>query len=129
MASSSKSSGSRIYRTVKPFLQASILSRHKEIAMLQSVGMTGQQVKRMLIYEGIGYSVLGLLCSLILSILGSVTVVRMMGAELTYFTWHFTLLPVFLCIVPLVLITTFVPFICYKKMAQKTVVERLRIAE
>ena len=110
-------------------MMTSILSRHKEIAMLQSVGMTGQQVKRMLIYEGIGYSVLGLLCSLILSILGSVTVVRMMGAELTYFTWHFTLLPVFLCIVPLILITTLVPLICYKKMAQKTVVERLRIAE
>lgn len=110
-------------------MMTSILSRHKEIAMLQSVGMTGQQVKRMLIYEGIGYSVLGLLCSLILSIFGSVTVVRMMGAELTYFTWHFTLLPVFLCIVPLVLITAFVPFICYKRMAQKTVVERLRIAE
>lgn len=110
-------------------MMTSILSRHKEIAMLQSVGMTGQQVKRMLIYEGIGYSVLGLLCSLILSILGSVTVVRMMGAELTYFTWHFTLLPVFLCIVPLILITALVPLICYKKMAQKTVVERLRIAE
>ena len=110
-------------------MMTSILSRHKEIAMLQSVGMTGQQVKRMLIYEGVGYSVLGILCSLILSIIGSLTIVRMMGAELCYFTWHFTLLPVFLCIIPLVLITAFVPLICYNKMAQKTVVERLRIAE
>ncbi|HIT33473.1 MAG TPA: FtsX-like permease family protein, partial [Candidatus Faecousia intestinigallinarum] len=110
-------------------MMTSILSRHKEIAMLQSVGMTGKQVKQMLIYEGVGYSVLGLICSLILSILGSVTVVRMMGAELTYFTWHFTLLPVFLCIVPLILITALVPLICYKKMVQKTVVERLRVAE
>ena len=59
----------------------------------------------------------------------SLTVVRMMGAELTYFTWHFTLLPVFLCIIPLILITAIVPLVCYNKMAQKTVVERLRIAE
>lgn len=110
-------------------MTTSILSRHKEIAMLQSVGMTGQQVKQMLIYEGVGYSVLGLLCSLILSIVGSLTVVRMMGAELSYFTWHFTLFPVFLCVIPLVLITAFVPIVCYNKMAQKTVVERLRIAE
>ena len=86
-------------------MMTSILSRHKEIAMLQSVGMTGSQVKKMLIYEGIGYSVLGLLASLILSVVGSFTVVRMMGAELSYFTWHFTLLPVFLCIIPLVFIT------------------------
>lgn len=110
-------------------MTTSILSRHREIAMLQSVGMTGRQVKRMLVYEGIGYSVLGFLCSLILSAAGSLTVVRMMGAELSYFTWHFTLLPVILCIIPLVLITAFVPLACYHKMAQKTVVERLRIAE
>ncbi|MFR5738340.1 MAG: ABC transporter permease [Coprococcus sp.] len=110
-------------------MMTSILSRHKEIAMLQSVGMTGSQVKKMLIYEGIGYSVLGLLASLILSVVGSFTVVRMMGAELSYFTWHFTLLPVFLCIIPLFFITAIVPLICYNKMAQKTVVERLRTAQ
>lgn len=110
-------------------MMTSILSRHKEIAVLQSVGMTGPQVKRMLMYEGIGYSALGFLCSLILSALGSLTVVRMMGAELSYFTWHFTLIPVLICMIPLILITAFVPLICYNKMAQKTVVERLRIAE
>ena len=110
-------------------MATSILSRYREIAMLQSVGMTGRQVKQMLIYEGIGYSILGLFGSLILSVIASLTVVRMMGAELTYFTWHFTLLPVFLCIIPLILITAIVPLVCYNKMAQKTVVERLRIAE
>ena len=110
-------------------MTTSILSRYREIAMLQSVGMTGRQVKQILIYEGIGYSILGLFGSLILSVIASLTVVRMMGAELTYFTWHFTLLPVFLCIIPLILITAIVPVVCYNKMAQKTVVERLRIAE
>ena len=110
-------------------MTTSILSRYREIAMLQSVGMTGRQVKQMLIYEGIGYSILGLFGSLILSVIASLTVVRMMGAELTYFTWHFTMLPVFLCIIPLILITAIVPLVCYNKMAQKTVVERLRIAE
>ena len=110
-------------------MTTSILSRYREIAMLQSVGMTGRQVKQMLIYEGIGYSILGLFGSLILSVIASLTVVRMMGAELTYFTWHFTLIPVFLCIIPLILITAIVPLVCYNKMAQKTVVERLRIAE
>lgn len=62
-------------------------------------------------------------------LVGSVTVVRMMGAELTYFTWHFTLTPVFFCMIPLIIITALVPLFCYNKMAQKTVVERLRIAE
>lgn len=110
-------------------MTTSILSRHKEIAMLQSVGMTGQQVKEMLIFEGVGYSVLGLTCSVLLSTIVSVTIVRNMGAELTYFTWHFSLLPVILYAIPLIVITGFIPFICYKKMAQKTVVERLRAIE
>lgn len=110
-------------------MMTSILSRYREIAMLQSVGMTGQQVKSMLIYEGVGYSVLGLICSFILSTIASVTVVKMMGAELSYFTWHFSLLPVIVCAIPLVVITAFVPLLCYHKMSKRTVVERLRIAE
>ena len=110
-------------------ITTSILSRYREIAMLQSIGMTGRQVKQMLIYEGIGYSILGLLGSLILSVIASLTVVRMMGAELTSSTWHFTLIPVFLCIIPLILITAIVPLVCYNKISQKTVVDRLRIAE
>ncbi|MEA1960677.1 MAG: FtsX-like permease family protein, partial [Bacillota bacterium] len=110
-------------------MMTSVLSRHKEIAMLQSVGMTGQQVKKMLIFEGLGYSFLGLLCSLVLSIVASVTVVQMMGAELSYFTWHFTLYPVALCVVPMIVITALIPLLCYKKMSQKTVVERLRTTE
>lgn len=100
-------------------MMTSILSRYKELAMLQSVGMTGRQVKQMLMIEGIGYSALGLICSLLISIVGSLTVVRMMGAELSYFTWHFTLLPVFLCVIPLVLITAFVPLVCYNKWHRK----------
>ena len=110
-------------------MMTSILSRYREIAMLQSVGMTGKQVKSMLIYEGLGYSVLGLVCSFILSTIASITVVKMMGAELSYFTWHFTLLPVMLCAIPLIAITVLVPLLCYRKMSKITVVERLRTAE
>lgn len=110
-------------------MTTSILSRHMEIAMMQSVGMTGRQVKQMLVFEGIGYSMLGLAYSFILSSLASVTVVRIMGAGLSYFTWHFTLFPVILCVIPLIMITGIIPFLCYKKLAQKTVVERLRTAE
>ena len=62
-------------------MTTSILSRHKEIAMLQSVGMTGWQVKQMLICEGVGYSALGLLCSLILSIYPSPNKLKLAYAE------------------------------------------------
>ena len=97
--------------------------------MLQAVGMTGRQVEKMFVWEGLGYSVLGLVCSFLLSSLASVTVVRSMGAELSYFTWHFTLLPVFLCAFPLTAVTALLPAICCRKVGKEPVVERLRTAE
>ena len=110
-------------------MATSILTRHKELAMLQSVGMTLRQLRQMLMLEGLGYSALSLLCSLILSVAASLTLVRRMGAALTYFTWRFTLLPVALCVIPLLLITALVPLVCCNHMARQSVVERLRIAE
>lgn len=110
-------------------MMTSILSRRRETAMLQSVGMTGRQVEKMFVWEGLGYSVLGLVCSFLLSALASATVVRSMGAELSYFTWHFTLIPVLLCTFPLTAVTALLPVICCRKMAKEPVVERLRSAE
>lgn len=34
----------------------SILSRRQELAMMESIGMTGKQQKRMLRYEGLAYA-------------------------------------------------------------------------
>ena len=71
-------------------ITTSILSRYREIAMLQSVGMTGWQVKQILIYEGIGYSILGLFrFSSDTFRYSKSNGGSMMGVELTYFTWHF----------------------------------------
>ncbi len=103
----------------------SIISRYKEFAMLQSVGMTNKQLKKMLTMEGLGYLFFSILAALTLSSIANFTIVRSLGADLTYFTWHFTLLPVLLCILPLIMITILVPVCCYKKVAKKSVIERL----
>ena len=110
-------------------MMTSILSRYREIAMLQSVGMTGRQVKEMLIFEGLSYAFWGLAVSIVLAAAASITIVKMMGAELSYFTWRFTLLPVAACILPLVAVTALSPCLCSRKMSQKTGVERLRTGE
>ncbi len=110
-------------------MTTSILTRHTEIAILQAVGMTGRQVKSMLILEGLGYAVLGFGLSLILSALANITIVQTLGNELAFFTYDFTLTPALLCIIPLVLVTAIVPLICYRNMAKQSVVERLRKSE
>ena len=49
-------------------IMTGILSRKREFAVLQSVGMTRRQLKRMLIYEGLFYAVGSIIASLILSV-------------------------------------------------------------
>lgn len=49
-------------------IMTGILSRKREFAVLQSVGMTKRQLKLMLIYEGLFYAVGSIIASLILSV-------------------------------------------------------------
>ncbi len=107
----------------------SVLTRRGEIAMLQSVGMTGRQVQKMLVFEGLGYAVPGIVSSLILAALVNVTALRSITAGMDYFTYRFTLTPALLCAIPLLAVTALVPWLCYQKMAKTSIVERLRMTE
>ena len=107
----------------------SVLTRRGEIAMLQSVGMTGTQVKKMLVFEGLGYAVLGIAFSVILAALVNVTALRSITTGMDYFTYRFTLAPALLCAIPLLAVTAFVPWLCYRKMVGVSIVERLRTEE
>lgn len=107
----------------------SVLTRRGEIAMLQAVGMTGSQVQKMLVFEGLGYAVLGIVSSLILAAFVNVTALRSITTGMDYFTYRFTLAPALLCAIPLLAVTALVPWLCYRKMAKASIVERLRLTE
>lgn len=105
-----------------------IMSRKREMAVLQSVGMTGKQVKTMLVLEGLYYTTLSAALSLVLS-----AVLGLLAAPLTsvfwFFTYRFTVAPV-LAVIPLfLLLGTLVPLTVYRQFARATIVERLREAE
>lgn len=106
-----------------------IITRKREFAMLQSVGMTGKQLKTMLVYEGLFYALgaglLSLLLALILSPLMGVTMSNM----LWLFTYHFTIMPILLLLPVFVLLGVLVPLIIYRLAAKATIVERLRETE
>lgn len=106
-------------------MMTSILVRKRELAMLQAVGMTKRQVYKMLIYEGMVYAVIGLLASFVLASIANVTLVRSFGNEMNFFTWKFTLVPVVLSSLPLLIITFLIPIYCYKKLTKNTIVDRL----
>ncbi len=106
-----------------------ILSRRREFAMLQSIGMTSTQLVKTLICEGISYialsGVIGFLAGSLLSFL----VLRALNNVLLFFEYHFQILP-FVIMMPVFLVTAVLaPVAAYRNVRKKSIVERLRESE
>lgn len=106
-----------------------IIARRREFAMLQSIGMTNQQLIQMLLLEGLFYAFAAIGCSLLLGSLLSFMIVRPIGNNLWFYSYKFSLLPILVTAPLLVLIALFIPFVSYKSNNKQTIVERLRLAE
>ena len=105
-----------------------IISRKKEFAMIQSIGMTERQLRRMLAFEGLCYVGITLIVSYILSALTVGVLVRALAAS-GYATFRFTLLPLAGCTPVLLGLALLIPYLCFRNLEKQSVVERLRTAE
>lgn len=107
-------------------IMTGILSRKREFAVLQSVGMTKRQLKLMLIYEGLFYAVGSIIASLILSVVLSPMLGNMMSAMFWFVTYHFTIMPVILIIPVFLLLGWLIPAVLYHAGKRQSIVENLR---
>ena len=105
----------------------SIIVRSREFAMLEAVGMTGNQQKQMLMKEGLTYFIWTAIVSVILSVILSVTALRLIAGNLPMFDWNFSVLPIILCLPVICLMIVVIPVIAYSRLSKKSVVDRLRI--
>ncbi len=104
----------------------SIIARKREFAIMRSVGMTGRQLKSMLIMEGIFYSVMTLFVSIVISVLIEFSILQSLGQILWFLTPKFTLFP-FIILIPLfVILGVMIPILSYKATNRVTIVEQLR---
>ena len=103
-----------------------IVSRKREFAVIQSVGMTKKQLCRMLAYEGLFYAALTLAASYLISSLAVGVVVRAIVAG-GFTTFRFTLLPLAVCTPILLAFAVLIPFLCFKDLEKQSIVERLRM--
>ncbi len=104
----------------------SIMARKRELAMLQSVGMTKKQMLQMLFFEGISYTVL---TACLTFTLGSFLIyygIRSLLSGSSFATPNVTLLPSLLVLPILVLISMIVPLVSQKMIIGKSLVESLR---
>ena len=107
-------------------IMTGILSRRREFAVLQAVGMTNGQLKRMLIYEGLFYALTAAAFALVLSI----ALQPLLGTALESIFWflsaEFTIAPILLCIPVFALLGIAIPSLMYGQSTKQCVVERLR---
>lgn len=103
-----------------------IVSRKREFAMIQSVGMTKNQLCTMLMYEGLDYAAITLVVSWLVSAFAVGVVIRAMVAG-GFTTFHFTLLPLAICTPMLLVFAVLIPFVCFKNLEKQSIVERLRM--
>lgn len=106
-----------------------IITRRREFAVLQSVGMTGRQLKAMLIFEGLGYTLLALLLALAVCTAAGPLIGPAIEGLFWFFSYRFTVLPILALLPVFVLLGCLVPLASYRAAARQTVVERLRAAE
>lgn len=107
-------------------VMAGIIARKNEIAVLQAIGMTGKQVKEMLVTEGLIYTVGAGMIALVLSVL----LVPLLNSTIEEMFWfysgHFSVTPVLIMIPIFAVIGFFIPSISYRGLTRISVVERIR---
>lgn len=106
-----------------------ILTRRRELAMLQSIGMTGRQLKVMLMWEGLYYALGAVAVSLLLSIAAGPLVSGALSSMFWFFTYHFTALPIIIVAPIFTILGIIVPVIVYRAVSRHSIVERLRETE
>ena len=110
-------------------MMTSILSRRREFAVLQAVGMTKRQLKAMLVWEGMLYTLGSGLISGLISAAVNPLAGRLLEQGYWFYRYHYTIAPVLLAIPVFALLGYAIPTLMYAQAAKQSVVERLREAE
>jgi len=93
------------------------------------VGMTGKQLKTMLVCEGLYYTVLSLLVSLVLAVGLGPVIGNACSDIFWFFSYRLTLVPLLVILPVFTILGAVTPLLVYRWAARSTIVERLREAE
>lgn len=107
----------------------SIMTRKREFAMLRSIGMTEEQLKKMLVYEGGWYAILTILLSLIICGILSTFMGDVLSSMFWFFRYQFTMTPIAIVSPIFLIIGILIPYVVYHFFRGKSIVEQLREVE
>ncbi|NMS89571.1 ABC transporter permease [Clostridioides difficile] len=104
-----------------------IMSRKQEFAMIEAVGMTKTQLKKMIILEGFYYGVIITIINLIFGSMATFLGFNIMKLRYSVYTYPVEALIISVLIV--FLITSIVPLMVYHNVSKDSIVDRIREAE
>lgn len=104
----------------------SILIRRHEFATMQSIGMTGRQLTKMMVLESLYYTGGACLSGLVLAAVLNLTLVKSLLASMWMYTFHFTLLPALIISLVLLVISGMIPVLALHFFHKGSIVEQLR---
>lgn len=105
-----------------------IISRKREFALLQAVGMTGKQLRRMLEIEGLFYATISVLFSLPFSLAVN-TLFKKIDLFWSAETCHLTIVPILILLPVLALLGAYIPCAIYGNVRGTSIVDDLRTNE
>lgn len=107
-------------------IMTGILSRKREFAVLQAVGMTNRQLRSMLIYEGLFYALSSAIAALILAALFCPLIGNLFEKLFWFFNARLTIIPALTAIPIFALLGWMIPSVLYGQSIKNSIVERLR---
>ena len=111
-------------------VMTNIITRRHEFATMQSIGMTDQQLRKMVILESLSYvlraGIVGVVAS---GFLGLTLVKVLVDAQYNMMTFQMTLLPALVMLVLFLVLAFIVPVGALRFLNNRSVVERLRVNE
>ena len=108
-------------------IMTGMISRRYEFAVLQSIGMTGKQLRSMLIYEGLLYAAYAILLSIVLSIIIEPIAGRMLENMFWFYSYRFTLKGIFITAPVFLAAGAVLPALLYRGISRRSIIERLRV--
>lgn len=107
-------------------VMSSFLSRKREFAILQAVGMTQRQLKRLLIWESGLYLFASSALSILLSILLNHPAKRVLEKMFWFFEGRFTIFPILVVLPFFAAIGWVVPHLMFRHIRKTGIVDRIR---
>lgn len=110
-------------------MSVSIMVRKRELATLESIGMSRKQIRKLLIYEGFGYAVMTLI--FVLSAGNAITygIFKLFQQQTSFAVFTYPYIPVAITIIVIMAVCLITPERIYRSINRATIVERLREAE